>query len=328
MFKCIPLESPDEWKSVLKNIPHSYYHTRENCYAMQLTTGYKTYLLYFEKGNIKIVCPVAERNYEGSIDIVTPYGFSGFTGFTGTVEFHEFNIYWKEFVTSKEYVCGYFCLNPAFSKVSYYNKEDAFKSTNLYFLNLRLSLTELFENLDSNRRKQIVNFKKEESGFIYDREILKDFFVNNYEDFLRRINASSANYFSKATLENICYQDNVYIVGAGSKEKVEAVYIFGFTEFEGVCLFNVATPEGRKHSPLLLWSGLKFFRSKKIPLMNLGGGINEEDNVALSKERFGAYKLPLINLKQIYNAELYKKLCNEREVNSESNTGYFPAYRK
>ncbi|MCY7363386.1 MAG: hypothetical protein LH629_15165, partial [Ignavibacteria bacterium] len=77
-----------------------------------------------------------------------------------------------------------------------------------------------------------------------------------------------------------------------------------------------------------LWSGLKFFRSKKIPLMNLGGGINEEDNVALSKERFGAYKLPLINLKQIYNAELYKKLCDRGDVSSESNTGYFPAYRK
>ena len=62
--------------------------------------------------------------------------------------------------------------------------------------------------------------------------------------------------------------------------------------------------------------------------MNLGGGINEDDNVALSKERFGAYKLPFNNLKQVYDEDIYNKLCHEKGIDAIDRTGYFPAYRK
>ena len=47
--------------------------------------------------------------------------------------------------------------------------------------------------------------------------------------------------------------------------------------------------------------------------MNLGGGLKEDDNVAMSKERFGTYKLPLINLKQIYDPAVYHALFGKRK---------------
>lgn len=325
MHKCIPLEYPGEWKDAQKDISHSFYHTWENCHAMNLTTGYKTYLYVFEKENVKIICPVAEREYDGYIDITTPYGFSGFTG---NKDFPDFINYWTEFAVKKKYICGYISMNPFTSSESYFNKKDSYISTNLYFIDLSKSLTDIYENLDANRRKQIKDFKKAEAGFIYDRDRLIKFFKNNYYGFLKRINASSANYFSAETLEFICSLENVYMVGAGSRDYIEAVYIFAYTEYEGISMFNVATPEGRRHSPLLLWSGLKFFRSKKIPVMNLGGGIKEDDSVALSKERFGAYKLPFINLRQIYDADIYDRLCRETGTDSINRSGYFPAYRK
>lgn len=325
IHNCIPLDSYDEWKDILKDIPHSFYHTQENCYAMSKTTHYDTYLYLFEHNGFKIVCPLSERDYNGFTDIVTPYGFSGFSGVR---DFPEFKSYWNEFVNEKKYVCGYISLNPSTVNETYFDSDDAFISTNLYFIDLRKSLTELFENLDANRRKQIVNFKKAEAGFVYDRKILTEFLLNNYSDYLKRIKASSANYFSEETLREICTQDNVYMVGAGRSDKIEAVYIFGYTKFEGNCLLNVATFEGRQYSPLLLWSGLKFFRTKKIPVMNLGGGLNEDDNVALSKERFGAYKLPFMNLKQIYDEDIYSKLCHEKGIDATDRSGYFPAYRK
>ena len=321
----IPLDSPDEWKNALKGIRHSYYHTWENSYSMNLTTGNRTFLYLFENGNDRIICPLSERSFKGYTDLVTPYGFSGFAG---TSEYPEFKNYWNEFTAEKKYVCGYISLNPLTENDTYYNHEDSYRTTNLYFINLRLSLTELFENLDSNRKKQIKNFKKAEAEFIYDRGSLIKFFTDNYHGFLKRINASAANYFSSETLEFICSLENVYMVGAGNRDCIEAVYIFAYTEHEGICLFNVATPEGRRHSPLLLWSGLKFFRSKKIPLMNLGGGIKEDDSVALSKERFGAYKLPFYNLKQIYDQDAYEKLCTQKGFKASDKSGYFPVYRK
>ena len=62
--------------------------------------------------------------------------------------------------------------------------------------------------------------------------------------------------------------------------------------------------------------------------MNLGGGIKEDDSVALSKERFGAYKLPFYNLKQIYDSDVYEKLCTQKGLKASDKSGYFPVYRK
>lgn len=325
MHRCIPLDFQDEWKDALKDLKHSFFHTWENCLAMSLTTGYKTYLYLFEYDGIKIACPLSEREYSGYTDIVTPYGFSGFTG---NKEYPDFIRYWKEFVREKNYVCGYLCLNSYTSDETYYNSGDAFISTNLYFIDLRKSLTDIFENLDSNRRKQLRDFKKAEASFIYDRKLLTDFLLNNFNEYLKRINASKANFFSDETLRALCSFENVFVTGAGDGGKIDAVYLFGYTEHTGDCLLNVANENGRKYSSLLFWRGLKFFKSKKINLMNLGGGNKTDDSVALSKERFGAYKLPLVNLKQIYDEDTYKKLCAEKNIIQTERDGYFPAYRK
>lgn len=327
MHKIISIENKEEWNKALDGINHSFAFTHENCHAMNLTTGYDTFLYCYQKEDVKIICPLAERVFKGYKDIVTPYGFSGFAG---NKDSREFKSHWSEFVKEKKYVCGYISLNPLFRNDSYYDKDDAFSNTNLYFIDLTQSLTDLFENLDSNRKKIIVNYKKQESKFIYDKKKLTDFFLNNYESFLKRINASKANYFSRETLEYICGLENVFMVGAGRSD-LEAVYIFSSTGYAADCLFNVATPEGREFSPLLLWCGIRHFKKKKIPVICLGGGLKEDDNVALSKERFGGYKLPFFNLKQIYNKEVYIELCSDKEISVEDvfkKEGFFPAFRK
>lgn len=324
-YRCISLKSPSEWKDALKGIRHSFAHTWENCNAMNLTTGYNTYLYCFEKDNIKILCPIAEREYKDYKDIVTPYGFSGFIG---NEEYSDFKKYWKEFTDEKKYVCGYISINPVLQNDSYFSNEDSFSSASLYFIDLRLSLSELFENLDANRRRQIKNYRKIEASFIYDKKILTDFFIENYYDFLKRINASPANYFNTETLEYICSLENVFMVGVRINNKIEAVYIFGYTEYAGDCLFNIATIEGREYTPYLLWCGLKFLRSKKIPVMNLGGGSKTDDSIDQSKQRFGSYRLPFVNLRQVYDPNVYEKLCNEKGADAFDRKGYFPAYRK
>ncbi|HMQ70458.1 MAG TPA: hypothetical protein PKA90_15800 [Ignavibacteria bacterium] len=324
MHKFISIEDKEEWNKSIKGINHSFAFTHENCHAMSLTTGYDTFLYCYQNKGVRIICPLSERLFNGNKDIVTPYGFSGFAG---NKDCKEFKTHWTEFVKEKKYVCGYISMNPLFQNDSYFAKEDVFSNTNLYFIDLTQSLTELFENLDTNRKKIIVNYKKAESKFIYDKKPLTDFFINNYESFLRRISASKANYFSRDTLEYICSLDNVFMVGAGRSD-IEAVYIFASTDHAADCLFNVATPEGREFSPLLLWCGIRHFKKKRIPVICLGGGLKDDDNVALSKERFGGYKLPFKNLKQVYNNEIYKRLCDEKGVSADEIEGYFPAYRK
>ena len=51
--KCIPLDSPAEWKEALVGIGHAFSHTWENCYAMHLTTGFRTYLYCFDAEHVR-----------------------------------------------------------------------------------------------------------------------------------------------------------------------------------------------------------------------------------------------------------------------------------
>jgi hypothetical protein len=318
----IPLEAKDEWVDAMKDIKHSFSHSWDNCYAMHLTTSHKTFLYRYENGNTKIICPIAERQFEGSTDIVTPYGFSGFTGNTNCPDFPH---HWKEFAKQSGYVSGYISINPAFENKTYFEEKDAVSRTSIYYIDLERSLTEIFESLDSNRRRQIKDYRRHESSFVYDRSRLTDFFKQNYYDFLDKYKMSSANYFSMATLDHICSLENVMMVGTEKNDEINSVYIFAHTPHEGLCMFNVAHPEGREYTPLLLWCGLKYFRSKKIPIMNLGGGSNDDDSIAHSKKRYGAFGMPFKSLTQIFDESAYNALCNK--TGADMSGKYFPAYR-
>jgi hypothetical protein len=322
---CIPLESPDEWKDVLKDVEHAFAHTWESCYAMHLTTGFKTYLYCFEAEKIRILCPISERSLYGYTDIVTPYGFSGFTG---NGDCPEFPAYWKEFVKQRGYICGYIALNPIFENGTYFDSDEAYQPNSLYFLDLTLSLDDLFANLDRNRKRQLRDWEHKRSGFIFDRTILTQFFLTHYHDFVRRLNATPANYFLKETLAFLCRLSNVFMVGVGEPDRIEAVYIFSYTKYAGDCLFNVPLSQGRAHAAALLWCGVNHLKSLRIPILNLGGGVREGDSVAQSKQRFGSRRISFKCLKQVYEPETFERLSRRANADPNNRVGYFPPYRK
>ena len=320
----IPLDSSAEWKEALQGVRHSFAHTWESCYAMQLTTNYNTYLYHFEKDGTIIVCPIAERRFDDYLDIVTPYGFSGFTGNNIC---YPFTRHWASFVKEQGYVCGYIALSPLFESSTYFSPNEAYQSNSLYFLDLTLSIDELFANLNTNRRRQLRNWAETVDNLILDRDILTDFFLENYPEFLRRVSASAVNYFSKDTLAYLCGLDNMLMVGAGRPEEVEAVCLFAYTGHSSDYLFGVTVPEGRHHITSLLWFGINYLKSIEIPFLNLGGGIHENDSLAEFKQRFGGKRVPFRSLKQVYRPKIYEELCRRVNADPTDMAGYFPAYR-
>ena len=120
---CIPLDSPAMWKQAIAGIKHSFGHSWENCYAMYLTTGLKTYLYCFENEHGRIVCPISEREFRGYIDIVKPSGFSGFVG-TGRIP--GFSDHWRRSRQERGYVCGYIGLNPIHDYSDHFEPRDVF----------------------------------------------------------------------------------------------------------------------------------------------------------------------------------------------------------
>jgi hypothetical protein len=322
--KCIPLTAPAEWKDALEGIRHGFAHTWENCHAMHLSTGFATYLYCFEADRVRIVCPIAERKFEGYVDIVTPYGFSGFIGNANYVDFARC---WREFASKRGYVCGYIGLNPLFENKTYFSGDALYSYKNIYVLDLTLNQDKLFSNLSTNRKRQLKEWQRTSASLVLERRALTDFFLEHYVEFFREKGAAPVYFFSAATLESLFALDNVVIVGAGMPGKVEAATVFAYTPYAADYLFNVSLPTGRRHSVALIWYGVNYFKSIGIPTLNLGGGVRTDDSLTEFKQRFGGKKLTLNCLKQVYNSAIYTALCARKGANPEDRIGYFPAYR-
>ena len=320
--KLIQLEFPEDWKAALSGIQHTFGHTWENCNAMNLTTGLRTYLYSFEKGGIRIICPIAERAFNGYVDVVKPFGFSGFAG---NGECPEFPDYWRNFVREQRYICGYLGLNPIFDYGNYFDSSSIFQYETIYCMDLTPSLDELFAGLNSNRKRQLKHWDNIVSNLTLDKAALGSFFQNHYYDFLRSKNADPYYYFSSETLSFLFNLDNVLLVGIRNGEKVVAASVFTHTPYVGEYLFGISLPEGRKYSAALIWYGMQHLKSLDIPILNLGGG---DAGTADFKIRFGAKGRPLKCMKEIYDKKTYEMLCRAVEADPNDLKGYFPAYRK
>lgn len=292
---------------------------------MSLTTGVETYLFCFEAAeNLRIVCPIAEREFDGYIDIVTPFGFSGFVG---TGDYPNFPQYWRRFVRERGYVCGYIGLNPIFENKTYFDHNELYSTNNIYVLDLTLSQAELFSKLDRNRKRQFREWAKTAAGFILDKRLLADFFLENYIEFFREKRAAAVYAFSAATLERLFALENVLLVGAGSAARVEAAIVFTYTPYVADALLIVLRPDARHYSAALHWYGVDYFKAIGVPVLNLGGGVSANDSLAGFKERFGSTKLTLNCLKQVYDAPVYADLCARAGADPQDRSGYFPPYR-
>jgi len=322
--RCILIDSPSEWKDALQGIEHAFAHTWESCYAMYLSTKHKTYLYCYETEGARIVCPISEREFQGYVDIVTPFGFSGFVGNT---DYDDFPSIWSDYVKGKGYVCGFITLNPILKNTTYWKQEEAQRYNDLFVMDLTLNKKELFSGLDRNRRRQIRSWEQTKTSLIFDKKILSDFFLANYADFFQSKNASRVYIFSKETISFLFSLDNVLLVGTGKPDRVEAVSVFAFTPHVAEHLFNISISEGKHHFVGLIWYGVQLFKAKGIPFLNLGGGVREGDSIADFKQRFGARKIALKSLKQVYRPEIYEQLCSLANRDPVDHSGYFPAYR-
>jgi hypothetical protein len=322
--QCIPLDSPSEWKAALQGIKHGPADTWEYSYAMHLTTNCKTYLYCFEKGNVRVICPIVEREFNGYVDIVKPFGY---TGFVGTGDCPEFPYYWKEFAKQQGYICGYLGVNPLFENDSYFEQSEVHQYNSIYVVDLTLSYDELFANLSRDVRRRLKNWDNILASIVLEKTVLEDFFLSNYRDFLRRKNASSFYMLSEETVSFLANTDYVDLVGAQTLGKIEAVGLITHTPDVGEGFLYVSLPEGRHHSTALNWYFITHLKSIGVPLANLGGGSSDSDGIAQFKQQFGSKRVPLKCLKQVYEPGIYERLCRQVGADPNDIAGYFPAYR-
>lgn len=318
----IPLAEPARWSEALAELPHGHAHTWGFCRAVQLTSGRPTHLYRYERGSARAVCPLAEREFDGEVDVVTPYGFGGLAT---SGDRRAFADDWAEFARSCGWVCGYLALNPLFGDARGFADEEVHAHTSVYVMDLRGSDDELRARLSENRRRQLRGWPAVAESLELDRERLTGFLLDTYADFFARRGAGEATDLSRETMGAIAALDDVLIVGAGDPE-LESVALFGYTAHGGDYLFNVSVPGGERHAVQLIWWAVERLRALGVESLDLGGGVRPGDDLAEFKRRFGAAELPLRSLRQVYRPDAYEELCRVAGVTS-GRAGWFPPYR-
>jgi hypothetical protein len=299
-------------------------HTWAWCQAMALTHRRRTFLLYVETGEGPFACPLAERQVGPYVDVMTPYGFGGFVG-TGHVG--QLAAAWADFVHERSYVCGYLLLNPLVDVQQAFPQSDVHETNAVYVLDLQAGLRALEQRLHTNRVRQLRQFR-ESADLVTDKGELLSFMLTHYEAFLGRRKAGQSTRLAPATLAALAASETVAMVGIRNQAALEAALLYAWTCDVGDYLLQVSVPGGERHSTVLIWHAVHDLLARRVPLLNLGGGIRPDDGVARFKERFGPRKLPLRSVKQVYRRDVYASLCRAAGEDPGDVTGYFPPYHR
>ena len=316
----IPLAAAEAWNDALNGIPHGFHHTHDFAYAMHLTTGYPTFLLSVRDGETRMACPLVEREFAGHVDVATP---SGLSGFVGTAAWSWFAPHWSDFVRERGYVSGYIGLNPLFEPADLGPQTHSHNT--IYVLRLELGPEALMGRMDRNRRRELRGWNARAPDFMLDRGAISEFLADNYEPFMRRVQARPP-HLTREAIDCLCRSENCLVVGTGPSLGLDSAFVFGTTPYAGDCLINVATGAGRARTTDLLWYGVGALVDRKVPVLNLGGGAREGDDIARAKQRFRPERLSLRSLREVYRPDDYAELCRLADVELAANQ-YFPAYR-
>ncbi len=321
--RIIPLADRHAWETALADVPHAYAHTWENCHAMWLTTSAPTFLYSWRSEVARVACAFSERSFQEQTDIYTPYGFGGFVG---VGDWSGVRHDWSDFVRRAAYVCGFIIVNPILSGSAELFPKDMHIYNDLFVLDLRLSEQELFQQLSENRRRQVRRFAELPVRVVDERDRCSEFLLAHLAAFYREKGAGSAYNFSQETIRLLAGSPNALLLGAEAGGKLESVALFVYTSHVAEYFVAVSTPVGRSHTAPLLWHATLALRRLGIPFLNLGGGVRRGDGIACFKQRFGAERLPLGALKQVYRPDTYAALCGVVGADPVDHTDFFPAY--
>lgn len=320
----IALDQPNEWRNALQDVPHGYWHSWQASRALQLNHGSPTFLYCCSDttSGHKAVCVYSERQWQESVDIFSPAGFSGFVS-NGPVRDLRKN--WQYFVHQRGYVCGYFALHPALADHSAHVNLST--SDNLYVLDVSKGVTSLLHHAGTNIKRSMRAWTKSGLQYVEDRESLTDFIVLNYRAFMQQKKASKTAMWNDDTLRMICADPAVLLVGIKDEQGLCIVSSFATSSYGAEYQFNINLRQGRQYTAAVIFWCLQKLEDMQLQWLNLGGGIKPHDSIAKAKERYRAKCLPFYSAMEIYDHEHYRQLCLQAGQNPEDMKGFFPRYR-
>ncbi len=305
-MKLIPLSDAAGWEAAISKFPQAPAHTHAYNAALQLSFSDPLFLFAHEKG----ACPLLLRQWEGTTDIATPYGYGGMIGSAAPG--------WEDFARKQGWVCGYLALHPTLSPVL----PGTTPGHTFYLVDLLQEEEALLNSMEKTHRYEI----RRDAGkytTIPDKKLIKQFLYSLYKQTLARVGAAPVYHFSEETLHALL--DLPGSVALSVHE--EAVILCLSTPHMADYFLSAATEEGRKYTRVLLWQAMLELKKRGVKSFNLGGGAKPGDALEAFKRRFGGQARPIPVLKQVYDETAFARLCQQAGT-AAGTDGYFPPYRR
>jgi len=318
--RLLSLADPEAWRRALGPLRHGPAHTHWYNAALAESVDGEIALFEYGDGDDRAVCPIVLRRHRQSMDIATPYGFSGFATRGDCGELPDA---FRRFATDREWVCGYITLHPLFPH-PFRDSDGLEQGRTVYVLDLAGGEARWLASMHETHRYEIRKDAKLLSSIVSDVDPIARALPQLYAQTLARVGASDVYRFSAATLNAWLSSPDCLTFGLG--DPLQAVILCLYTPHVADYFINASTEEGRRYTRVLLWAALLELERRGVPYFNLGGGAREGDALHAFKQRFGGRAMSVPVLKQIYRREEFARLCPPRNP-AEHATVYFPPYR-
>jgi len=320
----IDLQDPVQWHRAVEPVAHGYWHTWEALSAFSRGGERRAFLYVCEdtETGARAICPYAERDWQGTVDIYTPVGFSGFAT-NGSIP--GLRDAWQAFASHRGYVCGYFALHPVLAAPECHVNVGSLND--LYLIRLGDEPCDALSSASQNVKRSIRRWERSGAEFVTDRSALVSFLLEHYAPFMESAGATDAAMWSPDFLQAICADPNVLMVGAADEQGICIVVTFGITPHCAEYQVNVSVRGGREFTAAMIWWGIRRLTAMKIPWLHLGGGVSRGDSLAQAKERYGPVCMPFMSAREIYDQDAYERLRAGAAEHSNAPTSFFPIYR-
>lgn len=322
--RAIPLTDPDSWSAALDGVPHAFAHTWANCRAMASATGSPTFLYATEQDGERAVCAIAERTFQGTIDVVTPFGGAGFAA-TGPMP--DLLPAWRTFARERGWVCGYLQLHPVLETPFASGPLGCGADKESFVLDLRQPASELEARLAHGRRSALRAWERGEGRFVDDRRRIEAFGTGELPRFTH-LRGGAVFSVTPEAWGHILDQPGTIAFGVEAEGELVAINVIVRTATTADGLFLVSRPGHEQLSTALVWEGIRRLQRCGVATLNLGAGVRAGDGVEAFKRSLGATPLPTRVLRQVYDEESFARLCEQAGVDPDQREGHFPPYRR
>jgi len=297
------------------------YHANPDYLSGIRTEGRTVFLNIAEE---KVSIPLVRRQLHGDFhDLFSPIGFQPFVN---VKLWHELLLNMKEMLYRSAVVSLYILSRNDLRGISSPSGFNLERYRTNYYIDLGLSRNDWFDRLKRDARQRL---RKALKLVEYDVEAtdISDEFVENYLRIAEARGFSDNYRFDRNDFARINSADGVICLELRDSSCGDFIAggIFGCYNGDVDYLFGADSANYRDAVRLLICEAREFFQRRGFSRLYLGGGIMENDSLAMFKERMGTERQYCSAIRAVINVEQAESLCG-RKFSAEWFEGFFPPY--